>query len=139
MAILHHSQIQTKTGREALKQVLTWFEQFQIDAIPYDVWLQCQLALIEGLTNAIRHAHQGLPEHTPIQIEVALSPQVIDIRIWDQGPGFDLGAALMGKMATTTQDSENGRGLKIMHMVADTLTYQSSPGHRNCLHIQKRY
>ncbi|MBD0266758.1 MAG: anti-sigma regulatory factor [Cyanobacteria bacterium Co-bin8] len=139
MTILQQSQIQTTTDREALKQVLVWFDQFQEPSVPHDVWLQCQLALIEGLTNVIRHAHQGLSEETPIQIEVTLSPQVVDIRIWDQGPGFDLDTVLQGKLATTTPDSEGGRGLRIMHRVADTLDYQPTSDQRNCLHIQKRY
>ncbi|HEY9879528.1 MAG TPA: anti-sigma regulatory factor [Leptolyngbyaceae cyanobacterium] len=139
MATLQESYIQTKTQREALKQVLTWFDQFQETCVPHHIWLQCQLALIEGFTNALRHAHQGLPAETPIEIEVVLSPQAVDIRIWDQGPGFDLETVLERKMATTTSESEGGRGLKIMHTVADVLTYQRTTDGRNCLHIQKRY
>lgn len=139
LTILQQSSIHTTTVREALKQVLTWFDQFQASAIPHDIWLQCQLALIEGLTNAIRHAHAGMPEETPIEIEVVVSTQSVDIRIWDCGPGFDLESALKRKLATTTSDSEGGRGLKIIHMVADTLAYQRTADQRNCLHIQKRY
>lgn len=139
MTILQQSHIQTTTGREALKQVLAWFDQFQADSVPHDIWLQCQLALIEGFTNAIRHAHQGLPEDTPIEIEVVLSPHAIDIRIWDKGPGFDLETVLQRKLVTTNAHSENGRGLKIMHMVADTLSYVATADQRNCLHIQKCY
>jgi serine/threonine-protein kinase RsbW len=139
LAIVQQSQIQTTTDREALKQVLVWFDQFQDSSIPHEVWLQCQLALIEGLTNVIRHAHHGLAAETPIQIEVTLSCGAVDIRIWDRGPGFDLNAVLECKLATTTPDSEGGRGLKIMHQVADTLDYQPMPDQRNCLHIQKRY
>ncbi|HEY9763026.1 MAG TPA: anti-sigma regulatory factor [Trichocoleus sp.] len=139
MATLQESYIQTTTKREALKQVLAWFDQFQQTPVPHQVWLQCQLALIEGFTNALRHAHEGLPAETPIQIKVVLSPQAIDIQIWDQGPGFDLETVLKRKMATTTSESEGGRGLKIMRTVADVLTYQRTSDHRNCLHIQKRY
>lgn len=139
MATLQESYIETTTQREALKQVLAWFDQFQEAPVPHQVWLQCQLALIEGFTNALRHAHEGLPTETPIQIEVILSPQAVDIRIWDRGPGFDLESVLTCKKATTTPESEGGRGLKIMSTVADVLTYQRTSDHRNCLHIQKRY
>jgi serine/threonine-protein kinase RsbW len=139
VTILQKSHIQTKTDPQDLREVLGWFDQFQTLEMPHDVWLQCQLALIEGFTNAIRHAHQGLPPETPIHIEVSVSPRSIDIRIWDIGPGFDLEAVLASKVETLNHDSEGGRGLKIMQLVADRLSYQRLSEHQNCLHIQKSF
>lgn len=132
------SQIQTPTDPTALKSVLAWFDQFQTAPIPHPLWLQCQLALIEGFTNAVRHAHVGLPEPTPVVIEVSISSRTVDIRIWDQGPGFDLNAVLKNKLSTHSPHDEGGRGLKIMYLVADHLSY--SPSERgNCLHLHKTY
>ncbi len=107
--------------------------------MPHKIWLQCQLALIEGFTNAVRHAHAGLPMATPVQIEVAVTEHDIDIRIWDRGPGFDLGSVLKTKLTADSREAEGGRGLKIMYLVADRLTYQAMPDQGNCLHLRKAF
>ncbi len=135
------NQIETLTDPTALKSVLAWFDQFQASPIPRQIWLQCQLALVEGFTNAVRHAHAGLPASTPIRIEVSVSDQAIDIRIWDRGPGFDLTEVLKTKLNHPTEpldQDEGGRGLKIMYLVADQLTYEVDQ-QGNCLHLHKIY
>ncbi|WP_225907538.1 ATP-binding protein [Leptolyngbya sp. BL0902] len=132
------SQIQVPTDPTALQSVLTWFDQFQTAPVPRPLWLQCQLALIEGFTNAIRHAHGGLPSTTPVTIEVSISNRTIDIRIWDQGPGFDLNTVLKTKLRTHSLHDEGGRGLKIMYLVADHLSYCPTD-QGNCLHLHKTY
>lgn len=132
------SQIQTPTDPTALKSVLAWFDQFQTAPIPHSLWLQCQLALIEGFTNAVRHAHTRRPTTTPVVIEVSISSCTIDMRIWDQGPGFDLDAVLKTKLTTHSPHDEGGRGLKIMYLVADQITYGPSE-QGNCLHLHKTY
>ncbi|NJL49869.1 MAG: ATP-binding protein [Leptolyngbyaceae cyanobacterium SM2_5_2] len=137
----HTNQIEILTDPTALKSVLAWFDQFQASPIPRQIWLQCQLALVEGFTNAVRHAHAGLPANTPIHIEVSVSAQAIDIRIWDQGPGFDLNEVLKTKLkadGTQIEQDEGGRGLKIMYLVADQLTYDVDQ-QGNCLHLHKTY
>ncbi|PSR18632.1 anti-sigma regulatory factor [filamentous cyanobacterium CCP3] len=139
MTYQHTSQIETQTDPAALKSVLAWFDQFQAAPIPHNIWLQCQLALIEGFTNAVRHAHAGLPLTTPVRIAVAVSDRTIDIRIWDQGPGFDLSAMLRHKITVNNPDSEGGRGLKIMYLVADRLTYEPGFDQGNCLHLHKSF
>jgi serine/threonine-protein kinase RsbW len=135
----HTSQIETQTDPTALKSVLSWFDQFQAAPIPHNVWLQCQLALIEGFTNAVRHAHAGLPPETPVRIEVTISDRAIDICIWDRGPGFDLATVLRHRITASNPDAEGGRGLKIMYLVADRLTYTPTPApdQGNCLHLYK--
>lgn len=139
MTYQHTSQIETKTNPNALKSVLAWFDQFQAAPIPHNIWLQCQLALIEGFTNAVRHAHAGLPPETPIGIEVSVGDRTIDIRIWDHGPGFDLALVLRHKITVSDSDSEGGRGLKIMYLVADRLTYEPAADQGNCLHLHKAF
>jgi len=137
--LLQRRDIRTQSNPESLDTVLAWFDQFQAPSLPHTVWLQCQLALIEGFTNAVRHAHRGLPESTPIDIEVTVSQTAIDIYIWDSGPGFDLMGMLARKLQTTNHDSEGGRGLRIIHLIADQITYERTADHRNCLHISKQY
>jgi serine/threonine-protein kinase RsbW len=133
------SEILIPTDPTALKSVLAWFDQFQTAPIPHKIWLQCQLALIEGVTNAVRHAHAGLPPTTQVRVEVSIQADVIDICIWDQGPGFDLKTVLKQKLTADNREADGGRGLKIMYLVADRLTYDPCPGQGNCLRLKKTF
>lgn len=137
MNILKQSTYETVTDPRALKGVLSWFDSFHELPIPQEDWLQCQLALIEGFTNAVRHAHKGLPLETPITISIIATDEYLDMKIWDHGPGFDFRAMLDQKLKTTTSDSEGGRGLRIMYRVADIVEYARTADNRNCLHIRK--
>lgn len=137
MAILKQDVFKTITDLDELKKVLHWFDTFQGPPIPQTVWLQCQLALIEGFTNAVRHAHADLPQATPISIEVIVTDEYIEIRIWDQGPGFDLDALLSQKLKRVNLSEPGGRGLVIIYKVADELGYHAAGKHRNCLYIRK--
>lgn len=107
--------------------------------MPRQLWLQCQIALAEGFTNAVRHAHAHLPVTTPVVIEMAVSDRTIDLRIWDQGPGFDFHGVLAHQDHQGDRDAEQGRGLSILRRVADQLSYDSDPGKGNCLHLHKTY
>ncbi|NER80056.1 MAG: ATP-binding protein [Leptolyngbya sp. SIO1D8] len=133
------SSYEAQTDLKALKGILSWFDGFQNLPIPQEIWLQCKLALSEAFTNVVRHAHEGLPAETPIQIEITVTPEYLDMKIWDCGPGFDFQAMLERKLETTTPYSVGGRGLKIMSSVADTVEYSKTADQRNCLHIQKHF
>ena len=86
--------LQVNTDLNALALVLQWYEQLEHLPIPKQVWLQCQLALAEGFTNAVRHAHKGMPLETPIELEVRVFNESLEMRIWDSGKPFDLKAKL---------------------------------------------
>jgi len=133
------SEISIPTDPTALKSVLAWFDQFRSAPIPHKTWMQCQLALIEGVTNAVRHAHAGLPAATPVRVTVDIQDDTVSMCIWDQGPGFDLTTVLKSKLTTDNREADGGRGLKIMYLVADQLTYAPSPGQGNCLRLQKTF
>jgi serine/threonine-protein kinase RsbW len=107
--------------------------------MPTKDWLQCQLALAEGFTNAVRHAHRGLPPEIPIQVEVFLEPQAIEIRIWDCGPPFDLNSFLKNQNWSQQPLSEHGQGLLIMQKISAHLSYTRSEDNRNCLRIVKEF
>jgi serine/threonine-protein kinase RsbW len=132
-------KIAVATDLSLLAHVLVWFDQFKQAALPYTVWLQCQLALAEGFTNAVRHAHQDKPLETPIEIEVSTRSQAIEIRIWDYGSGFDLEHSLSKISSFVDLLAEGGRGLKIIEKSADVLSYTRTTDHRNCLLIVKNY
>jgi len=130
---------QFPTDRTALEEVLLWFEEFNQPSIPRTVWIQCQLALAEGFTNAVRHAHKDLPTNVPIDIEVTLFPQSLELRIWDQGPPFDLEQRLQHLEQSVDEHSGGGRGIAILQKIADHLSYKRTDDNRNCLLIVKCY
>jgi serine/threonine-protein kinase RsbW len=130
---------QVPTDLKALDEVLLWFDQHYQPSIPKKVWLQCQLALAEGFTNAVRHAHKGFSSDVPIEIEVTLSSQCLEMRIWDKGPPFDLEQQLQKLDRNLDQWSGGGRGIAILHKIADKLTYTRTDDNRNCLLMVKHY
>lgn len=139
LEVSQQAQIQVVTDLDELTQVLSWFDQFDQTLMSHEVWLQCQLVLAEGFTNAVRHAHKDKPPATPIEIEVTQCHSAIEIRIWDCGAGFNFDRSLKELPNQIAQDAEGGRGLSIMKKLSDGLTYTQMPDRRNCLVIVKRF
>ncbi|MEM9215116.1 MAG: ATP-binding protein [Cyanobacteria bacterium P01_F01_bin.150] len=127
------------TDLKALADVLAWFDQFQEPVMPHMTWLECQLALAEGFTNAVRHAHSDKSEETPIEIKAQVTEDQIDLRIWDYGPGFEFDEYLDRASQMVDKHAEGGRGLGLIKQIADVIEYVPEADHRNCLHIVKRY
>lgn len=92
--------LQVNTDLNALTRVLDGLEQLQDVSIPKEVWFQFQLALAEGFTNAVRHAHKNLAADTPIQLQITLFSGHWQFKIWDWGPRFDFDAKLQEIIAT---------------------------------------
>jgi len=86
--------IQRPTDIKSVTQVLSWLEQLDALPIPEAVLHQCKLVVIEGFTNAVRHAHKNLPRETPIELEITVFNERIEIKIWDWGNPFDFKAKL---------------------------------------------
>ncbi len=122
-----------------LSKVLSWFERFNHPPVPKSIWMECQLALAEAFTNAVRHAHKNQPPEAPIEIQVALFAQKLEIRIWDCGGPFNLDERLQTLPPQTDHNAEGGRGLSLLHRIADDLSYTQTPDQRNCLLIVKNY
>ena len=134
-----NAHLQVNTDLSELDRVLSWFAQLHQPPIPTSIWLRCQLALAEGFTNAVRHAHKGKPPDTLIDIEVALFSEYLEIKVWDYGPNFDLEEKIRGLSDRVDTSSGGGRGLKLMKDIADSLSYTPTTDNRNCLAIVKRY
>ena len=128
--------LHVNTDLQNLGQVLQWFNQVEPIPIAETDWLQCQIALAEGFTNAVRHAHQDLPKDTPIELELEVSVNYIEIRIWDVGPPFDLSQQL-ACLPEPHHLATGGRGLHLMDQITDVLCYQRVNGHKNCLRMVK--
>jgi serine/threonine-protein kinase RsbW len=124
---------------KALDTVLSHFEQLDRSGIPKQDWLQCQLALAEGFTNAVRHAHKQLPPDISIEIEVDLTVLGMELRIWDRGPPFDLEGFLNENADRDTRWSGHGQGLPILRKISAHLSYRRTDDDRNCLCIVKYF
>ncbi|MEG4577960.1 ATP-binding protein [Microcoleus sp. N3A4] len=94
-----HISLQVNTDVNALTRVLLWFEQLKDLSLPNEVWWKFQLALAEGFTNAVRHAHKNLPVETPVQLEITVFDGRWELKVWDCGPCFDFDAKLEEIMA----------------------------------------
>lgn len=136
--MFRQDSLQVTSDLNALNQILAWCDDLEYPLKLNKDWHYCQLALAEGFTNAVRHAHKDLPPETPISIELLLKPDYWEIQIWDQGPPFNLATSLEALPAQIDPNNEGGRGLKLMQHIADQLTYQRTADGRNCLLIRKR-
>lgn len=139
LQVLKKADLQVNTGLSALDRVLSWFAQLYEQRIPTSVWIRCQLALAEGFTNAVRHAHEGKRPDLPVDIEVAVSTESVEIKIWDSGAAFDLEQKIKDMSEKIDPESPGGRGLKLMKDIADSLSYTRTADGRNCLSIVKNY
>ncbi len=86
--------LQVNTDIKAVAQVLSWVEQLDPLPIPLAVLHQCKLAVIEGFTNAVRHAHKNMPLETSIELEIMVFNEHLEVKIWDWGEPFDIQAKL---------------------------------------------
>lgn len=86
--------LRTKSQVEAVPDVLKWYEDLEFFISDKTVWWQCQIAVIEAFTNAVRHAHKNLPVDTPIDLEITIFTDRIEMRVWDFGMPFDMATKL---------------------------------------------
>ncbi len=136
------SHLYLKTNLEALLQVLVEFDRLASTVLTEELYFKCRLALAEGFTNAVRHAHRHLSENTPILVEMALSDRLLEINIWDKGDFFDLEK----KLQEIKQEPDNPlkvgeRGLQWMDELMDEVHYirvkERECRDRNCLILRK--
>ena len=147
--MLQQYHIQVNSDIYALGGLQEWFQQFQ-NLLPKSTWMQCNLVLVEVFTNVVSYAHAGLPEETPINIEINLddTEKFLELKICDYGEPFDIDAEIerVTKEAEKNQDFQDiddiptgGRGLMIATTIADELTYAAMPDGRNCFSMLKKF
>jgi serine/threonine-protein kinase RsbW len=138
--LLQQFRLQVNTELINLVEVLQWFERTAQPFLSENYCWQCLVALAEGFTNTVRYAHVHLPATTPIEIEVNLFADVLEIRIVDFGRPFDLKAKLksLSSVPENPLEKEGDRGLFLMHKLMDDLQYIRLPNQRNCLIMRKK-
>lgn len=137
--IKHQFRLQVRTELDELISVLKWFENSTQFLLPDTTIWQAKVALAEGFTNTVRHAHQGLPKETPIHLEIAIFDNYLEMKIWDRGKPFDVHKKLE-ELQKSEKDSllkENDRGLVFMQSLTDELYYIHLSHQQNCLVMRK--
>jgi serine phosphatase RsbU (regulator of sigma subunit)/anti-sigma regulatory factor (Ser/Thr protein kinase) len=101
--------------------------------LPEDDAAGLELALTEGANNAVEHTDPAMRDRE-LRIEVTMGAQDVQLRIYDQSPGFD-----WPEQAELPDDeSESGRGLFLIQSLVDQSTYLRGP-HGNCLVLMKAH
>lgn len=141
LSIVQQDHLTVKSDLTLLNQVQQWFEQFCLQYLAQLGWSESQvyrlnLALAEGFTNAVRHAHHALPPETTIEIEVILWTDRLEIRIWDHGKPFNPDAIAEPEPGTL---QVGGYGWFLLRRLADYVVYERSADGRNCLLIVKYF
>ena len=139
MRVLKKIKFKVDSNIQALEAVLSQFNQIYDDFIPHQTWLECKLALAEGFTNAVRHAHKQLPQETQITIEFVLKPTTLEIYIWDVGNPFNLNKYIQKQAKNSDNWLGSGRGIAILTQIADRLEYRYVEKKGNCLLIVKKF
>ena len=138
MKVLRSIKIEVPSDLQALDEALLQFDKIYQDSIPPKDWLQCRLALAEGFTNAVRHAHKNLPQDTPIKIEAILNQTSMEIKIWDCGSAFDLHHFIAETAKNNPSWLASGRGIPLLNKISTHLDYYRT-GRQNCLVILKKF
>jgi serine/threonine-protein kinase RsbW len=100
---------------------------------------QVQLAMVEAVTNVIRHAYDGQPGRE-VEVTVTLQPQCLSFQVKDTGrplPALNL-QALEFDPGDVDHLPEGGMGLVIMHHVMDRVEY-CRVGETNILKMEKHF
>jgi len=138
-SVPYKRDLRVKSKLEELPYLLSWFNSLHGTLVPRLIWIQCQTALAEGFTNAVRHAHKNRDAETPIDIEVIVAEASLQIRIWDQGAEFNLQQALQRLPQTTDKDAFGGRGIPLIARLTDDFSYTRADADRNCLLLVKHF
>lgn len=138
--MLRLERIKVKSDLIVQAHVQKWFEQFCSDNICHQYssnqqFHRLNLALAEGFSNAVRHAHQELPTDTIIEVELALFDNQIEIRIWDQGEPFNPDAIEEPEPGTLCQ---GGYGWFLLRRLVEKVVYKRCDDGRNCLLISSK-
>ena len=81
-----------------------------------------QIAVHEAVTNAIVHGN-GLDESRWVRLQVAASPAGLEVRVQDQGRGFDPGD-VPDPLAPENLCKSCGRGILFMRSLMDEVRFQ---------------
>ena len=99
---------------------------------------QVELAVVEGVNNAIEHAYRNLAGRR-VEVMVGVAGRRLTIEIADRGQAMQWEVECAAAEARAAADplADGGRGLMIMRELMDEVGYRSGDG-RNVLSLTKR-
>lgn len=92
------------------------------------------VVLTEAMVNAIKHANAADPDKE-VQICISISDKELEIRVYDNGQGFDLNSIPNPSFDTDCLE-EKGRGIFIIRALMDSVVYRKANG-GNVLEMKK--
>lgn len=139
--MLRREHLVVESRLEVLMRIQLWFKEICQSLDPDLGWIQnhfdyLNLALAEGFTNAVRHAHAMLPPETPVEIRACFSRDRIEIHIWDQGDPFDPSKLMEPEPGSLLP--EGGYGWFLLRRAADEVNYQRVDGRNRLMIVQYR-
>jgi serine/threonine-protein kinase RsbW len=99
---------------------------------------QIELAVVEAVNNAIKHAYGSVGGH-PVEVVISINEKRLQFEICDEGETINIlkkSTDLDFDPQNKTSLPEGGMGLHIMEQVMDDVTYFVRDG-RNCLILCK--
>lgn len=138
-SLLKKASVSVKTEIQALEEILVWFERTAQPFLPQKTLWECKLALAEGFTNTVQYAHQDLSPSVLITVEINFYVDLMEMKIWNMGPKFDLKRKLaeLNQSQVSSLEKESDRGLFFMQELTDELEYIRIEDRRNCLIMRK--
>ena len=94
------------------------------------------LALREAVANAIKHGNRQDPEKQ-VEVEIDLANGELEIRVADEGPGFDP-EAVKDPLAPENRFRADGRGIFYMRKFMDDVRYAFRPSGGTVVVLRKR-
>ena len=98
---------------------------------------QVTMSVIEAGTNAIQHGHQRDAAKV-VDVTYELFPDRIEIRVHDEGRGFDPGAVNGDVTAPEHLFDARGRGIYIMKACMDSVSYEFGDHGTTCVLVKHR-
>ncbi|MEM9154606.1 MAG: ATP-binding protein [Cyanobacteria bacterium P01_F01_bin.33] len=150
MTISCQNRLRVNSEPNSLTKVRAWYDNWCLAQRQRWPWIDehtdaIGLMLSEGLTNAVRHAHAHLDRTTPVDIEIEVSADRLELVIWDRGAGFepDTLAPYEPEQIDLRNPATGGYGWFLMRKLSDVVTYRrydnpvAKEETRNCLRIIK--
>jgi len=94
-----------------------------------------RLAVEEALNNAMKHGNRLDPEKTA-RLTYEVTDEQIDIRIADEGPGFDFGQVPDPTLEANIE-KPTGRGIMLMRAYMDTMEFNETGNEIHMVKLNK--
>lgn len=98
----------------------------EVGGFDEDSRLDIQVAVHESMVNAILHGNRG-DEARRVTLEIALDQGGLEIRVRDQGQGFDP-TSVPDPLRLENLCRSSGRGILLMKALMDAVAFRRSPG-----------